>query len=291
MATSQRVRHNLPYESTSNSGIFNERILVLVFESMNWDLHAVCAAAAVNQKLRAVAKRLLWRELCRHRVPRMAAELANGGGVSGAKIGGGWAALAKLLFYCCGCQQSTRHFLVRCQEPGHFMKESRFSKTSGRSFLAKRCRGDVLYMSDPCEHSAKGSNDDLGVYRGVFSGFVRSRTRACLIGRQAQLEDRVQCPYCGARVWSMTAARMVPKTAARRLGSHDGGLEYFVCINGHLHGTCWLVPLSSDDHLGNDDDDDGGSDDDGGGGGGRGDEGNRSHACTSSTGDDVVMGS
>lgn len=45
----------------------------------------------------------------------------------------------------------------------------------------------------------------------------------------------------------MTSARLVPKSAARRLGSHHGGLEYFVCVNGHLHGTCWLVPLSSDE--------------------------------------------
>lgn len=101
------------------------------------------------------------------------------------------------------------------------------------------------------------TEDDLGVYRGVFRGFMRSRTRACLIRRQVDLEQVVRCPYCGARVWSMTKARLVPKSAARRLGSHDGGLEYFVCVNGHLHGTCWLVPLSSDENdLDEDDDDD-----------------------------------
>lgn len=45
----------------------------------------------------------------------------------------------------------------------------------------------------------------------------------------------------------MTSARLVPKSVARRLGTHDGGLEYFVCVNGHLHGSCWLVPLSSEE--------------------------------------------
>lgn len=58
----------------------------------------------------------------------------------------------------------------------------------------------------------------------------------------------------------------MPRTAAKRLGSQDGGLEYFVCVNGHMHGACWLIPLSSDE-AGSDKevDDDGDSDDDGGG--------------------------
>lgn len=54
----------------------------------------------------------------------------------------------------------------------------------------------------------------------------------------------------------MTAARLVPKSAARRLGTLENGLEYFVCVNGHLHGSCWLVPLSSDENDGKDVDDD-----------------------------------
>lgn len=108
------------------------------------------------------------------------------------------------------------------------------------------------------------TEDDLGIYRGVFEGFIRSRTRAYLIRRQVELEERVRCPYCGSRVWSMTKARLIPRSAARRLGSHDGALEYFVCVNGHLHGTCWLVPLSTDE---DEVDDEGG-----GGGGGEGDD-------------------
>lgn len=85
---------------------------------------------------------------------------------------------------------------------------------------------------------------------------MRSRTRACLIGKNIQLEAHIWCPYCGARVWSMTAAGLVPKSASRRLGTHEDSLEYFVCVNGHLHGSCWLAHLSSSDADDADDDDD-----------------------------------
>jgi hypothetical protein len=91
---------------------------------------------------------------------------------------------------------------------------------------------------------------------------MRSRTRTCLIGKNIQLDTRIRCPYCGARVWSMMAAGLIPKSASRRLGTHDDSLEYFVCVNGHLHGSCWLAHLSSSDDVDDDEDDE---DDDGGG--------------------------
>ncbi|KAF8015281.1 hypothetical protein BT93_H0934 [Corymbia citriodora subsp. variegata] len=256
MNANQRLRpsHHGGGGGESEPGILNERVLMLVFESIQWDLRVLCLVSSVNRKLRAIAKRLLWRQLCAYRAPRMVASL-TGGATGGARIGGGWPAVAKLLFFCCGAETS-RNFRLGQQLPGHFASTSRFSKTSGRSFLPRRCRGDVLFMSDPCEHGMgkEGHQDDLGVYRGVFKEFSCSRTRACLIGRRVELEDRA-CPYCGARVWSMTTARLVPRSAARRLGSRNGRLEYFVCVNGHLHGTCWLAPLSSEEE---DDDDDGG---------------------------------
>ncbi|KAK2990520.1 hypothetical protein RJ640_019800 [Escallonia rubra] len=260
MNASQRPRLNSPGEGSGSgdSGILNEQVLVLVFESIRWDVHTICQTASVSKKLRAVAERILWRHLCLNRAPRMMETLTSG--TQNGRIGGGWHALGKLLFFCCGCE-STRHFGLSEPLLGHFVRESRFSKTSGRSFLAKKCRGDLLYVSDPCEHSVRDREDDLGIYRGVFRGFQKSKTRALLI-RRLELEERGRCPYCGARVWSMTAARLVPKSAARRLGSKEGGLEYFVCVNGHMYGTCWLVPLSSDDEDIDDvDEDDGGSDD------------------------------
>ncbi|PPR83385.1 hypothetical protein GOBAR_AA37327 [Gossypium barbadense] len=240
MSAAQRRRLNpLSQETESDdSGILNECVLLLVFESIKWDLQVLCLTASVNRKLRAIAKRLLWRKLCVYRAPRMVSALVNGS--PNGRIGGGWDALAKLMFFCCGCE-STRNFKLSRPSPGHFAGASRFSKTSGRSFLTKKCRADLLFVSDPCEHPVGDKEDDLGIYRGVFRGFLRSNTRACLIGRQVAFDDRVRCPYCGTRVWSMTAARLVPKSAARRLGSRDGRLEYFVCVNGHLHGTCWLA--------------------------------------------------
>ncbi|KAK6141431.1 hypothetical protein DH2020_024836 [Rehmannia glutinosa] len=220
---------------SADSGIFNERVLVLVFESMKWDIHTLCKTASVNCKLHALAKRILWRELCLYRAPRMMSTLTEGS--SNKRIIGGWQALAKLLFFCGGCEP-TRYFKLARSSPGHFVKSSRFSKTSGRSFLTKKCRGDVLYVSDPCEHQTGDKNDDVGIYRGVFRSFMKSRTREILISKRVDFEVGVRCPYCGARVWSMTAARLIPrKTAARRLGSSDDALEYFVCLNGHMHGT------------------------------------------------------
>ncbi|XP_051131356.1 EID1-like F-box protein 3 [Andrographis paniculata] len=231
--------------STDNSGILNERILVLVFEYLNWDIKALCQVSAVDRKLRALAKRLLWRKLCAHHAPRMIHTLTEG--ESNSRIIGGWHALAKLLVFCGGCQP-TAHFQLSQPVSAHLAVESsRFSKTSGRSFLVKKCRGDVLYVSDPCEHARGDRQDLVGIYRGVFRGFLKSRTRDCLIRSRVEFEAEMRCPYCGARVWSMTAAKMVPRSAARRLGSSDGALEYYVCLNGHLHGTCWLVALSSSD--------------------------------------------
>ncbi|KAJ0113386.1 hypothetical protein Patl1_03437 [Pistacia atlantica] len=254
MNENKRLKPNTPTPDSGESPLLNESILFLIFESVKWDIHILCLTASLNQKLRAIAERLLWRKLCAYRAPRMVKALANG--APNSRINGGWNALAKLMFFCCGCE-STRL-------AGHFVKSSRFSKTSGRSFLTKKCRGDLLYVSDPCEHPLGDKDDDVGIFRGVFRGFTRSKTRASLIQRQVGLEESVRCPYCGARVWSMTTARLVPNSATRRLGTHDGGLEYFVCLNGHLHGTCWLVPLSSDEegNDGSEDSDDGLDDDD-----------------------------
>jgi hypothetical protein len=226
-----------------NVGILDEQVLVLVFRALNWDPQALCAVARVSRRLRAVAERILWRELCVSRAPRMVSALTEGSSSASAsgRVGGGWPALAKMLLFCCGAAGAA--------VPGHFAPVSRFSKTSGRSFLSRRCGGDLLYVSDPCEHPVPGHSaaDDVGAYRGVFRGFMRSRTRACLVGGRAPLEPRVRCPYCGARVWSVTAAGLAPRSACRRLGAHEGRLEYFVCVSGHLHGSCWLARLSDSD--------------------------------------------
>ncbi|KAI3952665.1 hypothetical protein MKX01_013627 [Papaver californicum] len=287
----QRLKSNnsndLTTADSSSSGILDERILLLVSKSINWDPHILCLMACVSRKVSAVAKRVLWRELCISRAPRMVEGLMSANG----RLNGGWDSLAKVLFYCCGGKPSL-NFQVEQVLKGHFANVSRFSKTSGQSFLTKKCQSDVLYICDPCEHGTGissgggddgGNDDDLGVFRGVFKGFVKSKTREVLIKRKIDFEHDIRCPYCRSRVWSMTLAKLIPrKSALKKLGSIDGNLEYFVCVYGHLHGTCWLTRLSSDD---DEDEDDGKQFDDGEDDGEQ--VGSSSIGITSSSGEEI----
>ncbi|KAE8686138.1 ERD (early-responsive to dehydration stress) family protein [Hibiscus syriacus] len=213
------------------------------------DSGVFCLVSSVNHKLRAIAKRILWRKLCVFRAPRMVAALANGD--PNGRIGGGWDALAKLMFFCSGCE-STRHFKV--SRPTRVILPDLLGFPRRRVGASWRSGAGVIYCSSVIPASirwgvTKTNEDHQGIYRGVFLGFMRSKRRACLIRRQVPFEESVRCPYCGTRVWSMTAARLVPKSAAGFLGSGDRRLEYFVCVNGHLHGACWLIPLSSDEEV------------------------------------------
>ena len=159
---------------------------------------------------------MLWRELCVSRAPRMVSALTLAGSSSApgsARVGGGWPALAKLLLYCCGSAGTS----VGAGVPGHFAPRLPVLKTSGRSFLSRRCGEDLLYVSDPCEHAVPGHDVD-GQDMGAYRGFMRSRTRAGLVGGRAPLEPHVRCPYCGARVWSCWLARLFSSE-----GEGDGG--------------------------------------------------------------------
>lgn len=170
-------RQKLYGHTNPNVGIFDEQVLSLVFRRLNWDPQTVCSAACTSRRMRAVAGRILFFEMCLSRAPRLVSSLlitpngARPGGVVGSSphVPGGWQALAKLLLFCCGCEPS-RFFEPSDKTPGHFAPVSRFSKTSGKSFLVRRCWGDVLYISDPCEHAnTAGEEEDLGVYRYLFS--------------------------------------------------------------------------------------------------------------------------
>ncbi|EAZ25714.1 hypothetical protein OsJ_09547 [Oryza sativa Japonica Group] len=54
---------------------------------------------------------------------------------------------------------------------------------------------------------------------GAYRGFMPSRTRAFLVIHHGPLEPHVRCPYCGARVWSMTAAGLARLSSS---SSSDG---------------------------------------------------------------------
>jgi hypothetical protein len=173
-------RQKLHEHTNPNVGILNEEVLTLVFRRLNWDLQTLCSIACTSRRMRAIADRILFFELCLSRVPRLVTSLlftSNGrhpGGVTGSspRIPGGWGALAKLLLFCCGCEQS-KISAPSDATRGHFAPVSRFSKTSGKSFLVRRCWGDVLYVSDPCEHAnPAGEEEDLGVYRYMYYLFL-----------------------------------------------------------------------------------------------------------------------
>ena len=140
-----------------NVGIMDEKVLELVFRTLNWDPQSLCVVARVSRRLRAVAERVLWRELCVSRAPRMVAALTGGAPASApaaGRIGGGWPALGKLLLFCCGAAGTA--------VPGHFAPVSRFSKTSGRSFLSRRCSVPMTAASSTSSASAATSTAGAG---------------------------------------------------------------------------------------------------------------------------------
>ncbi|KAI5062306.1 hypothetical protein GOP47_0022845 [Adiantum capillus-veneris] len=189
---------------------------------------------------RDLAKRL-WKEFCLSRAHRMVSDLrATARGI----VEEEWNAIGKLMIYCAGCHES-QHVCSKTV-PGHFVRISRFSKTSGLSFLLPECRADVLYISDPCEHLGKNGEDDIGLFRGVFKSFSSSKTLKLLVGLSVKFEPNKICPYCYTSVWSLLNANMIPKSSHRRLGAHRD-VEYFVCVNGHLYGRCSLLHLSDDE--------------------------------------------
>jgi hypothetical protein len=170
-----------------NVGILNEQVLTLIFRRLNWDPQTLCSTACTSRRMKAVADRILFYELCRSRAPRLVSSLlstsndsrpASGSIRSSPRIPGGWGALAKLLFFCCACEPS-KTFAPSDAKPGHFAPVSRFSKTSGKSFLVRRCWGDVLYVTDPCEHAHLAREEELGVYRYLYIFFFFG-TSSCL---------------------------------------------------------------------------------------------------------------
>ncbi|CAI9283045.1 unnamed protein product [Lactuca saligna] len=135
-------------------------------------------------------------------------------------VDGNWSALGKLLIYCSGCKKDG--LFNKIQIPGHFAHRTRFSRTSGKSFLLPNCRTDVLYVSDPCEHLDQGEEGDVGFFRGVFKSFATSKVRKMLIRRGAKFHESEFCPYCKAKLWSMLQAKMIPQSASCRLGAGVG---------------------------------------------------------------------
>ncbi|MED6182257.1 EID1-like F-box protein 2, variant 2 [Stylosanthes scabra] len=229
-------------------GHISEDVIFLVFHNLNWNPKLIATLSCVCKWFDDLAKRVLWKEFCQTRAPKMMHDLQSG--VSHI-VDGNWRALGKLLIYCTGCTHGTLFHQIGI--PGHFVYQTRFSRTSGKSFLLKQCRSDVLYVSYPCEHpdqgEGEGEDKNIGFFRGVFKSFGTSKVRKMLINKAAALHPTQVCTYCKAKLWNMRQARMIPQSASSWLGSYEDGVEYYVCLNGHMLGICTLLPLSDSEEI------------------------------------------
>lgn len=225
-----------------SKGHLTEEVIFLIFQQLNWNPKAIAAFSCVSKWFDDLAKRVLWKEFCRTRAPKMMVDLQSSGSIN---IDGNWRAVGKLLIYCSGSGKDG--LFKNIHIPGHFVHRTRFSRTSGKSFLLPQCRSDVLYVSDPCEHLDQRDEGDIGFFRGVFKSFASSKVRKMLIKKGAELHQSEVCPYCKAKLWNMLQAKMVPQSASCRLGAYEDCIEYYVCLNGHVLGVCTLLPLSESD--------------------------------------------
>ncbi|KAI3452245.1 hypothetical protein Pfo_008910 [Paulownia fortunei] len=225
-------------------GHLTEEVIFLVFNHLNWNPKLIVALSCACKWFDDLAKRVLWKEFCKTRAPKMMLDLQSSGSHI---VDGNWSALGKLLIYCSGCNKDGLFNSIHI--PGHFVYRTRFSRTSGKSFLLPQCRTDVLYVSDPCEHLDQGDEGDAGFFRGIFKSFATSKVRKMLINRSAALHPTEVCPYCKAKLWNMLAAKMIPSSASCRLGAYEDCIEYYVCLNGHVLGICTLLPLSDTDEA------------------------------------------
>ncbi|GAB4827349.1 EID1-like F-box protein 2 [Ancistrocladus abbreviatus] len=187
----------------------SEDAIVLVFEQLNWNPMLNAAFSCVCKWSDDLAKRVLWKEFCQTRAPKMMIDLQSSGSRS---VEGSWRTLGKLLIYCSGCSRgglfNNIHIL------GHFVYKTLFPRTSRQSFLLPQCRSEVLYVSNPCEHLDQGEEGDIGFFWGVFKSFSMSKVHKILIKKEAQLHPTAMCPYCKAKLWNMLQAKMIPQSAS-----------------------------------------------------------------------------
>lgn len=173
--------------------------------------------ALVSRRLLAIVERMLWWEICVSRALQMVSTLTKLLR-AGARARQWWMAGAREAHLPL-LQQFRPPLPVAVVRPGPVVV----------------CVGPVRAR----RAVGGGGGQDLGAYRGVFRGFIRSRKRACLLGGRARLEPRACCPCWDACVWTVTP----PRSARRCLDMHDGRVEYFVCLRSHLQGSCWLAYL------------------------------------------------
>lgn len=223
-------------------GHLTEEVIFLVFDNLHWNPKLIATLSCACKWFNDIAKRILWKAFCKTRAPKMMIDLQFGGSHN---VDGNWRTFGKLLTFCSGCSQDGLFSSI--QVPGHFVYQTRFSRTSGKSLLLPQCRTDVLYMSDPCEHLDQGDEGDAGFFRGIFKSFATSKVRKLLISKRTPFHSKEVCPYCKAKLWNMLQAEMISSSASFRLGAYEDSIECYVCLNGHMLGICTLLPFSDTD--------------------------------------------
>ncbi|KAF7820495.1 EID1-like F-box protein 2 [Senna tora] len=83
-------------------GHLSEDVIFLVFQQLNWNPKLIASLSCVCKWFDDIAKRVLWKEFCRTRAPKMMLDLQSSGSHS---VDGNWRALGKLLIYCSGCKK------------------------------------------------------------------------------------------------------------------------------------------------------------------------------------------
>jgi hypothetical protein len=108
-----------------NVGILDEQVLVLLLRVLNWHSNVLCVVEQVSRRLRAVAERVLWRELYVSRLPRMMSTLTG----ARAGVSRRWVAVA-----------GEAAPLLLWQPGRHFAHDF----AGGWSFLSRLCDGDLF---------------------------------------------------------------------------------------------------------------------------------------------------
>ncbi|KAK1297021.1 EID1-like F-box protein 2 [Acorus calamus] len=83
-------------------GHLSEDAIYLVFQHENWNPTFIAKLSCVCKWFDDIAKRVLWKEFCRTRAPKMMLDLQSNGSHN---VDGNWKALGKLLIYCSGSRK------------------------------------------------------------------------------------------------------------------------------------------------------------------------------------------
>ncbi|CAB4274854.1 unnamed protein product [Prunus armeniaca] len=225
-------------------GHLSEDAIFLVFQQLNWNPKLIATLSCVCKWFDDLAKRVLWKEFCRTRAPKMMIDLQSSGSHSVDGTGGrsgnclftvqDLRRVASLIPF-----KSLVTLFIGPGSLGHL----------GRAFSCHNAEQMFCMCLIPVNILTKVKRGMLVFFRGVFKSFSMSKVRKMLIKKEAQLHPTEVCPYCKAKLWSMLQAKMIPQSASCRLGAYEDCIEYFVCLNGHMLGICTLLPLSDSEEA------------------------------------------